>query len=142
MKNLRLIITQKGYDILKAFADDNYLYSYVVNNSSELWQRNILNRPDNIKDFGEYIFVVKDRMNQDDERIIIESMDEIKRKNISYYAVILDTETREIQIYNNLSGKVNLPILNMPVKFDDFEIVKRLESFNQEIQQEEDMEFG
>lgn len=142
MKNIRLIITQKGYDILKAFADETYLYSYIVNNSSELWNRNILNNPDSIKEFNDYIFMIKDNIDEDDELVITESIKDIKRKNISYYAVILDTETGEIQVYNNLSGKVNLPMVNMPLKFDDLETVKRIEQFNQELQNEEEFEFG
>lgn len=140
MKNVRLIITEKGYEILRAFADDNYLYSYIVSNPSELLKTNILNNPDIFKQFGEYILFSKDKVNVDDEMVLEDSIKDIKNKNISYYMALLDTETREVKIYNNLSGKVNLPIFNMPVKFDDFEIIKRIENLTYEQNNEEEME--
>ncbi|MEG2235136.1 MAG: hypothetical protein RR144_01660 [Clostridia bacterium] len=140
MKNVRLIITKLGYEILSAFADDNYLYGYIVNNESELWKTNILYNPDVTKQFDEYLFIGKDNISEDDEIALEESIKDIKRKNISYYIVLLDTETREIRVYNNLSGKVNLPIVDMPVKFDDFEIIKKIEELKYELNSEDEME--
>lgn len=140
MKNVRLIITKLGYEILSAFADDNYLYGYIVNNESELWKTNILYNLDVTKQFDEYLFIGKDNISEDDEIALEESIKDIKRKNISYYIVLLDTETREIRVYNNLSGKVNLPIVDMPVKFDDFEIIKKIEELKYELDSEDEME--
>lgn len=130
MKCIRLIISQEGFKSLKAFADDNYIYNYIANNSSELFEINILNNPTLKQQIGDYIFFSKDNINKDDELVIIQSIEDIKRKNASYYAVILDTETLGIKIFKNVSGKINLPIINMPVKFDDFEIIKRIEEYN------------
>lgn len=132
MKSVRLIISKDGYETLKAFADENYLYEYIVNNYSELDEANILNNPTLKKQIGDYIFFSKDNISSDDEIIWIQSINDIKKKNASYYAVILNNETLEIKVFENLSGKINLPIVNMPVKFDDFEIIKRIEQYNTE----------
>ena len=129
MKCIRLIISQEGFKSLKAFADDNYIYNYIANNSFELFEINILN-PTLKQQIGDYIFFSKDNINKDDELVIIQSIEDIKKKDASYYAVILDTETLGIKIFKNVSGKINLPIINMPVKFDDFEIIKRIEEYN------------
>ena len=129
MKCIRLIISKTGYKALKAFADDNYLYEYIVNNSSELDEINILNNPTLKKEIGDYIFFSKDNISYEDEIIWIQSIQDIKTKNASYYAVILDTETHEMKILKNLSGNINLPIVNMPIKFDDFEIIKKIEEY-------------
>ena len=130
MKCIRLIISQEGFKSLKAFADDNYIYNYIANNSFELFEINILNNPTLKQQIGDYIFFSKDNINKDDELVIIQSIEDIKKKDASYYAVILDTETLGIKIFKNVSGKINLPIINMPVKFDDFEIIKRIEEYN------------
>ncbi len=140
MKCIRLIISKAGYKTLKAFADDNYLYEYIVNNSSELAEINILNNPTLKKEIGDYIFFSKDNISYGDEIVWIQSIQDIKTKNASYYAVILDTETHEMKILKNLSGKINLPIVNMPIKFDDFEIVKRIEKYNLEVNNEMEIE--
>lgn len=130
MKCVRLIISKDGYEALRAFADDNYLYEYIANNSSELDEINILNNPTLKRQIGDYIFFSKDYINDEDEIVWIKSIEDIRRKNASYYAVILNTETLEVKVFENLSGKINLPIVNMPVKFDDFEIIKRIEEYN------------
>ena len=130
MKCVRLIISKDGYEALKAFADDNYLYENIANNSAELYEINILNNPTLKQQIGDYIYFTKDNINLEDELIWVQSINDIKRKNASYYAIILDTETFEVKIFKNLSGKINLPIVNMPVKFDDFEIIKRIEEYN------------
>lgn len=130
MKCVRLIISKDGYEALRAFADDNYLYEYIANNTAELDEINILNNPNIKKQIGDYIFFSKDNINDEDEIVWIQSIEDIRKKNASYYAVILNTETLEIKVFENLSGKINLPIVNMPVKFDDFEIIKRIEEYN------------
>lgn len=130
MKCVRLIISKDGYEALRAFADDNYLYEYIANNSSELDEINILNNPTLKRQIGDYIFFSKDYINDEDEIVWIKSIEDIRRKNASYHAAILNTETLEVKVFENLSGKINLPIVNMPVKFDDFEIIKRIEEYN------------
>lgn len=119
MKCIRLIISKEGYESLKAFADDNYLYEYIANNPSELDDINILRNPTQKHQIDNYIFFSRDNINNEDEFIFIESIKDIKRKNASYYAVILNTETLEVKIFQNLSGKINLPIEEMLVKFNN-----------------------
>ena len=128
MKCVRLIISKNGYESLKAFADDNYLYEYIANNSSELNDINILRNPTLKQQIGDYIFFSKDNINNEDEFILIESIEDIRRKNASYYAVILNTETLEVKIFQNLSGKINLPIVNMLVNSSEF--MKEIEEYN------------
>ena len=36
MKKVRLIITEKEFEILKAFAEENYLTKYIANNVNDL----------------------------------------------------------------------------------------------------------
>ena len=93
MKCVRLIISKDGYEALKAFADDNYLYENIANNSAELYEINILNNPTLKQQIGDYIYFSKDNINLEDELIWVQSINDIKRKNASYYAIILDTET-------------------------------------------------
>ena len=69
MKCVRLIISKNGYESLKAFADDNYLYEYIANNSSELNDINILRNPTLKQQIGDYIFFSKDNINNEDEFI-------------------------------------------------------------------------
>ena len=35
MKKARLLITEKGLEVLKAFAEENYLGNYIANNDNE-----------------------------------------------------------------------------------------------------------
>jgi len=43
MKNVRLIITEKGFETLKAFAEENYLGNYIASNENDLYYKSILN---------------------------------------------------------------------------------------------------
>ena len=46
LKSIKLIISRAGMEQLKAFADDSYLYRYIVNNYTELSDTNIFHNPD------------------------------------------------------------------------------------------------
>ena len=140
MKNIRLIISKKGFELLKAYSDENYLYNYIVANENELYEKSIIYNPTILKQIEDYIFFARDRINEDDEAVLDMSIKELKHKDASYYMVILNTETGEISIYKNLSGKINLPIINMPVNFDDFEIINRIENCNDELKYEQEYE--
>ena len=43
MKKVRLIITEKGLETLKAFAEENYLGNYIASNDNDLYYKCILN---------------------------------------------------------------------------------------------------
>jgi len=140
MKNIRLVMSKKGFDILKAFADDSYLYNYIVNNPSELWEDNILNNPDVLQQYDEDIFFSKDYINEDDEYVLKDSITDVKAKNISYYMVLIDSETKELTVYKHLFGRVNIPVINVPINEDDFTIIEKLENLSKELSYEEEME--
>ena len=63
-------------------------------------------------------------------------MADMKKKNATYYSVILDTDTREIKEFSNESGKVKLPFSNL----DTIEKLKGIEEMVYEKVMEEDME--
>ena len=137
MKKARLLITEKGLEVLKAFAEENYLGNYIANNDNEAYYKNILNFPDvlvQLKD--DIVLFAKEDISSDDEFVWIETMADMKKKNATYYSVILDTDTREIKEFSNESGKVKLPFSNL----DTIEKLKGIEEMVYEKVMEEDME--
>ena len=130
MKSMKLIISQGGLEQVKAFADEGYLYRYIVNNYMELPSTNIFNNPDIEKFLSqENLLFVKFNLGDDDELVIKEALQELKKKNTTFYAYVFDDETKAIAIYKNFSGKMNLPIIdNFYRDIDDFEVVKNIEN--------------
>jgi len=138
MKNVRLIISKKGFDAFKAFSDENYLYSYIVANDNQLYDESIIHNPTILKEIEDYIFFAKDEINEDDELVWELSIKDVKRKDATYYAVLLDPETMEIRVYKNLSGKTNLPIIDLSA--DDFENISTIEDYKNELSYEQEYE--
>ena len=137
MKKARLLITEKGLEVLKAFAEENYLGNYIANNDNEAYYKNILNFPDVLVELkDDIVLFAKEDVSSDDEFVWIETMADMKKKNATYYSVILDTDTREIKEFSNESGKVKLPFSNL----DTFEKLKGIEEMVYEKVMEEDME--
>ena len=106
MKNIRLFIESNKLDMLKAFSDDSYLYNYIVNNYSELPEDNIFRNPTILKRINDMIYFSKTGITEDDEFVWKETSQDLKNKNISYYAVILDPNNGSFLIYNNLKDKI------------------------------------
>lgn len=138
MKNLRLFIKRKNLDMLQAFSDESYLYNYIVNNYSELPEENIFRNPTFLKKLEDMIYFSKDNISVDDEIVWSETSRDLKSKNISYYAIILDPENNTFTIYNNL--KSSIPYLQINSETDIFEAVNKIEKFNKELEYEEEME--
>ena len=137
MKKARLLITEKGLEVLKAFAEENYLGNYIANNDNEAYYKNILNFPDVLVELkDDIVLFAKEDISSDDEFVWIETMADMKKKNATYYSVIFDTDTREIKEFSNESGKVKLPFSNL----DTFEKLKSIEEMVYEKVMEEDME--
>lgn len=137
MKKARLLITEKGLEVLKAFAEENYLGNYIANNDNEAYYKNILNFPDVLVELkDDIVLFAKEDISSDDEFVWIETMADMKKKNATYYSVILDTDTREIKEFSNESGKVKLPFSNL----DTIEKLKGIEEMVYEKVMEEDME--
>ena len=138
MKNIRLFIKSKNLDMLQAFSDESYLYNYFVNNYSELPEDNIFRNPTLIKRLEEIIYFSKNDISSDDVIVWNETSRDLKSKNISFYAVILDPENGSFTIYNNL--KSNIPYLHINSRTDIFEAVNKIEQFNKGLEYEEEME--
>ena len=137
MKKARLLITEKGLEVLKAFAEENYLGNYIANNDNEAYYKNILNFPDVLVELkDDIVLFAKEDISSDDEFVWIETMADMKKKNATYYSVIFDTDTREIKEFSNESGKIKLPFSNL----DTFEKLKGIEEMVYEKVMEEDME--
>ena len=137
MKNVRLIITQKGLETLKAFAEENYLGNYIASNENDLYYKSILNFPDVFETIkNDIVIFAKDNISEDDELVWIETMSDMKRKNATYYSFILDTNTRVIKEFSNESGKVKLPFFDL----DSFEKINKIENVLNEKILEEDLE--
>ena len=138
MKNIRLFIKSKNLDMLQAFSDESYLYNYFVNNYSELPEDNIFRNPTLIKRLEEIIYFSKNNISNDDVIVWNETSRDLKSKNISFYAVILDSENGSFTTYNNL--KASIPYLQINSNTDVFEAVNKIEQFNKGLEYEEEME--
>ena len=137
MKNVRLIITQKALETLKAFAEENYLGNYIASNENDLYYKSILNFPDVFETIkNDIVIFAKDNISEDDELVWIETMSDMKRKNATYYSFIFDTNTRVIKEFSNESGKVKLPFFDL----DSFEKINKIENMLNEKILEEDLE--
>ena len=84
------------------------------------------------------IYFSKNNISNDDVIVWNETSKDLKNKDISFYAVILDPENGSFTIYNNL--KTDIPYLHINSKTDIFEAVNKIEQFNKELENEEEME--
>ena len=136
--NIRLFIKCKNLDMLQSFSDEVYLYDYIVNNYSELPEENIFRNPTLVKRIEEMIYFSKNNISNDDVIVWNETSRDLKSKNISFYAVILDSENGSFTTYNNL--KASIPYLQINSNTDVFEAVNKIEQFNKGLEYEEEME--
>jgi len=138
LKNIRLFIESNKLDMLKAFSDDSYLYNYIVNNYSELSEDNIFRNPTILKKINNMIYFSKTEITEDDEFVWKETSQNLKNKNVSYYAVVLDPKNGSLFIYNNLKNKI--PYIEIDRDTDLFESINKIEKFNKGLEYEEEME--
>ncbi len=125
MKKVRIMITEKGLETLKAFAEENYLGNYIASNENDLYYKCILNFPDVLETIkNDIVLFAKDDISEDDELVWLQTMSDMKKKNATYYSFIFDTNTKVIQEFSNESGKVKLPFFNL----DSFEKIEKIES--------------
>lgn len=138
MKNIRVIIKAKNYEKLKVFSDDSYLYNYIVNNYTELYEDNIFRNPDFLQEFDEYIFYSKNNITEDDEFVWKETNLDLRKQKISFCTLIIDLEQNSYFVYNNLQEKV--AELDIDKDTDVIDIINKIENYNYEIELEEDLE--
>ena len=80
-------------------------------------------------------------LNEDDEIVIDDVMKELKKKNATFFAYILDEDTKSIYLFKNYSGKLNLPIVNnLFENIDDFKIIENIEEYVKQLEYEDEME--
>ena len=138
MKNIRLFIKAKNLNMLQAFSDESYLYNYIVNNYSELPEDNIFRNPTFLKKLDEMFYLSKDNISTDDEIVWSETSRDLKSKNVSFYAVVLDPTNGSFIVYDNL--KTSIPYLQINSNTEIFEAVNKIEKFNKSLEYEEEME--
>ena len=138
MKNIQLFIKGKNLNMLQAFSDESYLYNYIVNNYSELPEENIFRNPTILKKLEEMIYFSKENISDDDEIVWNETSRDLKSKNVSFYAIILDPINGSFTVYNNL--KNTIPYLQIDSNTDIFEAVNKIGQFNKDLEYEEEME--
>ena len=137
MKNIRLLTTKDGFEVLKAFLEENYLGNYIASNENELFYIDITNFPDVLENLeNDTILFSKNDITQDDEFVWIETMQDMKRKNATYYSIIINTEDKSVEEFINESGKIVLPILQLK----NSERIEKIENLVNEIILEEDLE--
>lgn len=124
--------------MLQAFSDESYLYNYIVNNYSELPEDNIFRNPTFLKKLDEMIYLSKDNISTDDEIVWSETSRDLKSKNVSFYAVVLDPTNGSFIVYDNL--KTSIPYLQINSNTEIFEAVNKIEKFNKSLEYEEEME--
>lgn len=137
MKNVRLVTTKDGFEVLKAFLEENYLGNYVANNESDLYFVDITNFPDVLENLeNDTILFSKNDITKDDEFVWLETMQDMQRKNATYYSIIINTEDKSIEEFMNESGKIVIPIL----KLESSERIDKIENLVNERMLEEDLE--
>ena len=124
--------------MLQAFSDEVYLYDYIVNNYSELPEENIFRNPTLVKRIEEMIYFSKNNISNDDVIVWNETSRDLKSKNVSFYAVILDPTNGSFVVYDNL--KTSIPYLQINSNTEIFEAVNKIEKFNKSLEYEEEME--
>ena len=138
LKNIRLFIESNKLDMLKALSDDSYLYNYIVNNYSELSEDNIFRNPTILKKINNMIYFSKTEITEDDEFVWKETSQNLKNRNVSYYAVVLDPKNGSLFIYYNLKNKI--PYIEIDRDTYLFESINKIEKFNKGLEYEEEME--
>lgn len=138
MKNIRLFIKEKDLKLLQAISDESYLYNYIVNNYTELAEDNIFRNPLFIKQLDNMLYIAKDNISSDDIIVWNETNQELKKKNVNYYAIILDPLNGTFFVYNNLQNTA-IPQLEINSKTDTFEAINKIEQFNNELDLEMEM---
>lgn len=138
MKNIRLFIKDKDLKLLQAISDESYLYNYIVNNYTELAEDNIFRNPLSIKQLDNMLYIAKDNISSDDIIVWNETNQELKEKNVNYYAIILDPLNGTFFVYNNLQNTA-IPQLEINSKTDIFEAINKIEQFNNELDLEMEM---
>lgn len=104
MKNVKMLINKIGFDKLKVLMEEWYLTECIINNSSEVDDVNIINKPTILESLHDLIYFRKDNLKEYDIDFLKLSLKELKNKKDIPYCYILSENNEVFSIVeNNLS---------------------------------------
>lgn len=101
MKNVKMLISQKGLEKLKVLMEEWYLTECIVNNSSEIDEVNIINKPTLLEILHDLIYFRKDNLKDYDIDFLELSLKELKNKKDIPYCYILSENNKVFSIVEN-----------------------------------------
>lgn len=121
MKNIKLLITQRGLEKLKVLMEEWYLTECIVNNSSEVDAINIINKPTILKTLKDLVYFVKDNLKEYDIEFLQLSLKELKNnKQIPYCYILSDNNKVFSVVENNLSyEQINEQQRNIDIELEE-----------------------
>lgn len=119
MKNIKMLISEKGFKKLKVLMEEWYLTECIVNNSSEVDDVNIINKPTLLEKLHDLIFYKRDNLKDYEIDFLEMSLKELKNKKDIPYCYILSDNNKVFSIVEN---KLSLEEINEIQNENDFEI--------------------
>ena len=101
MKNIKMLINAKGLEKLKVLMEEWYLTESIVNNSSEVDDVNIINKPTLLEKLQDLIYFRKDNLKDYDIDFLEMSFKELKNKKEIPYCYVLSENNKVFSIVEN-----------------------------------------
>lgn len=101
MKNIKMLISKNGLEKLKVLMEEWYLTECIVNNSSEVDDVNIINKPTILEKLHDLIYFRKDNLKEYDIDFLELSLKELKNKKDMPYCYILSEDNKVFSIVEN-----------------------------------------
>lgn len=103
MKSIKLLIKENGFELLKILMEEWYLTEYIVNNSSEVDDINVIKHPDFLKRINKFIYLFRSNLKDYDIRFLEMSLKELQEKDIPYSYILEENN----QIFSIVEHKVS-----------------------------------
>ena len=101
MKSIKLLINKIGFEKLKVLMEDWYLTECIVNNSSEVDDVNIINKPTLLERLHDLILYKKDNLKDYEVDFLELSLRELKENKNIPYCYILTNDNKIFSIVEN-----------------------------------------
>ena len=101
MKSIKMLINEKGFEKLKVLMEEWYLTECIVNNSSEVDEINIINKPTVLERLHDLIFYKKDDLKDYEIDFLQLSLKELKNKKEIPYCYILSENNKVFSVVEN-----------------------------------------
>lgn len=101
MKSIKMLINEKGFEKLKVLMEEWYLTECIVNNSSEVDEVNIINKPTVLERLHDLIFYKKDNLKDYEIDFLQLSLKELKNKKEIPYCYILSENNKVFSVVEN-----------------------------------------